>query len=140
MTKMQKANSVLEKDRNEWHERWKGSTQKCLQLTELSQATTNELKTVQKKLDALEKLCRKLQTERAYYLQQLKVHNISAITPVDEESHNNIVAVMPGTSRSDPGVVTAVTSSVSQSEQSSGEHSGDSSINSSEPPRRKVNI
>ncbi|CAG9855034.1 unnamed protein product [Phyllotreta striolata] len=86
MTKMQKANAILERDRNEWHGRWKGSTQKCLQLTEMNQTTSNDLKITQKKVEALEKLCRTLQTERAYYLQQLKAHNITTDTPVEEDA------------------------------------------------------
>nr|XP_023026488.1 alpha-taxilin [Leptinotarsa decemlineata] len=81
MTKMQKANATLEKDRNEWHQRWKAATQSALNLTELHQECSSDLETAQRKIKMLEKLCRKLQVERSAYLCQLKDNNIVPVTP-----------------------------------------------------------
>ncbi|KAG5889184.1 hypothetical protein JTB14_019201 [Gonioctena quinquepunctata] len=91
MTKMQKANSVLEKDRNEWHSKWQNSTQTVVHLTELQQKCATELRSAQRKISMLEKLCRKLQVERAAYLAQLKDNNIVPATPT-AQPEDDIVA------------------------------------------------
>ncbi|CAH1153501.1 unnamed protein product [Phaedon cochleariae] len=81
MTKMQKANASMEKDRNDWHTRWQNSTQTVLHLTDLQQKGVADLRNAQKKISMLEKLCRKLQVERAAYLQQLKDNKVNPVTP-----------------------------------------------------------
>ncbi|XP_050519311.1 alpha-taxilin-like isoform X2 [Diabrotica virgifera virgifera] len=85
MAHMHKINNVLERDRNEWHNRWEQTNNKWVSLMEVHKKTALDLDVTQKKLEALEKLCRKLTAERQCYLQELKQSNMNPITPVEEE-------------------------------------------------------
>ncbi|CAH1985359.1 unnamed protein product [Acanthoscelides obtectus] len=84
IAKMHKANAALEKERSELHGKWHSATQTIINLTELHQQAQVEQKAVERKVKMLEKLCRKLNTERSSYIIQLKENNIEPVTPNED--------------------------------------------------------
>ncbi|RZF49289.1 hypothetical protein LSTR_LSTR011813 [Laodelphax striatellus] len=78
MDKMSKKILKLEKETITWKQRWENSHQALLSMADDKQKTDQQLGLVNRKLAALQGLCRTLQTERSAMLAKLKEAGISS--------------------------------------------------------------
>ncbi|XP_057658648.1 alpha-taxilin isoform X1 [Diorhabda carinulata] len=92
MAHMKKNNSELLKDRNKWQKQWQNANDEWTRMCKTNRDLTSELEQVNKKLDVLDKLCRKLTADRASYLQQGKTD--SNAPDCDVEPHKPIDEVI----------------------------------------------
>lgn len=98
---MHKSNATLEKERDEWQNRWKNDTQTIFQITELHQQNIAEQEKLKRKVAALEKLCRQINHERSIYLQVLKSHNIKPVL-MEEKTEETTADITSHTSSKEP--------------------------------------
>ncbi|KAJ8950374.1 hypothetical protein NQ314_007913 [Rhamnusium bicolor] len=79
MSILQKSNSTLEQERDEYLSRWQACTNSIIQISEIHQQATADIKKYEKKVPVLERICRVLQAERSAYQKQLVENNITPV-------------------------------------------------------------